>query len=101
MWFSWESYGYRNDAVMVDGGMSPTAGRVTGRCQSPRDLTREVINSGLADIKFRECGLELLPGTLGGQFTTIEGLVADIENPFKEQQSILERRLRTRRRCGS
>jgi zinc finger protein len=96
MSFSCESCGYRNGELMIGGGMSPTARRVTCRCQSPRDLTREVIKSELAAVKFPECGLELLPGTLGGKFTTIEGLVTDIEkhlkdnNPFSKGDSAPE-----------
>jgi zinc finger protein len=57
------------------------------------DLNREVLKSDVASISIPQAGVELVPGTLGGKFTTVEGLVPDIinhlgkENPFTQGDS--------------
>jgi zinc finger protein len=98
MAFTCDECGYHNGEVMVSGGISPQARRLTCRVASDRDLKRELIKSELAAVKFAELGLELMPGTLGGKFTTIEGLLRDIKvslkdkNPFASGDSVLGER---------
>jgi zinc finger protein len=85
MAFNCEKCGYRSGEVMVGGGLSEQARRVTLRVAGSKDLLREVIKSDMAAVFIPECGLELLAGTLGGKFTTVEGLVRDIQTNLKER----------------
>jgi zinc finger protein len=93
MAFNCENCSYHNGEVMVGGSISPLARRITLRVAERRDLNREVLKSDVTAIRIPECDLELLPGTLGGKFTTVEGLVSDIlkslqnDNPFARGDS--------------
>jgi zinc finger protein len=88
MAFNCDNCLYHNGEVMVGGSVSPLARRITLRVGERRDLNREVLKSDVSAVRIPECELELLPGTLGGKFTTVEGLVGDIlkrlqdDNPF-------------------
>jgi zinc finger protein len=83
--FHCESCGYRNGEVMVGGEVSACARKITLHCTNERDLTRELLKSETASVKIPECGLDLLPGTLGGKFSTVEGLVDDIIKSLEER----------------
>lgn len=95
MAFNCESCSYHNAEVMVGGAISPKARKISLYVNSEADLNREVIKSETAAVRIPECELELIPGTLGGKFTTVEGLLRDIyanlkeNNPFANGDSAL------------
>ncbi|KAH0794698.1 zinc finger protein [Histomonas meleagridis] len=84
MAFNCDSCGYHNAEVLVGGAVSPKARKITLHADSEADLNRELLKSETASIKIPECDLELIPGTLGGKFTTVEGLMRDIHSNLKE-----------------
>jgi zinc finger protein len=111
MAFSCGNCGFHSGDIRVGGGISPTAKRVTLHARAPRDLAREVIKSEDAAVAIPECGLEILPGSLGGKFTTVEGLIRDVignlreKNPFAlgdsaEGKQAFERTINALRACA-
>lgn len=95
MAFNCETCMYHNAEVMVSGAISQKARKISLYVDSQADLNRELIKSETAAVRIPECELELIPGTLGGKFTTVEGLLHDIyanlkeNNPFANGDSAL------------
>ncbi|KAK8836978.1 Interleukin-1 receptor-associated kinase 4 [Tritrichomonas musculus] len=48
------------------------------------DLKRELLNSETVKIKIPEIDFELTSGTLGGKFTTVEGLLVEIQKNLRD-----------------
>lgn len=90
MTFNCDHCGYHKAEVIVCGTVSPKARTISLYCDSREDLKRELIKSETAKIKIPEIDFELTSGTLGGKFTTVEGLLVEIQknlrdnNPFTE-----------------
>jgi zinc finger protein len=95
--FNCDNCGYRNGEVMVGGETSRYGRKITLHAEDRKDLNREVLKSELSGIEIPELEIKLVPGTLGGKFTTVEGLVNDIykqlsqENPFADGDSAVSR----------
>ena len=88
MAFNCEECGFRNNEVK-GGGAVPTLGsEVSLRVTGPDDLKRDVLKSDSSMVSIPELELELGHGTLGGVYTTVEGLLNKIHtsltdcNPF-------------------
>lgn len=83
-----EQCGYRDAEVKPMGVVSEKGRRITLRVTSTDDMKRDLLKSDTASVTIPELDLELLPGTLGGKYTTLEGMVEDIRdqltrfNPF-------------------
>lgn len=95
--FNCDNCGYRNGEVMVGGETSRYGRKITLVVEDKKDLNREVLKSELSGIEIPELEIKLVPGTLGGKFTTVEGLATDIlkqlsqENPFADGDSAVSR----------
>ncbi|XP_078168218.1 uncharacterized protein LOC144562798 [Carex rostrata] len=70
--------GYRSSELKAGGEIPPKGKRITLQVKNLRDLSRDVIKSDSASVKVPELELELTSGTLGGQVTTVEGLITKI-----------------------
>ncbi len=88
MSFSCAACGYRN-AEVKGGGAVPLRGcRATLKCVDEGDLLRDVLKSDTAAVTIPELDLELVHGTLGSVYTTLEGCLDKIVdallrgNPF-------------------
>lgn len=88
MAFTCNFCGFRNSEVK-GGGAVPTKGtQVTVRLTAAEDLRRDVLKSDTCAVLIPELELELGQGSLGGVFTTVEGLLIKIHttleknNPF-------------------
>ena len=94
MAFTCEGCGWRNVEVK-GGGAVPTLGTVTELRYDPthpdadRDLTRDVIKSDTAGLEIPEIELSLEPGTLGGMYTTVEGLLAAARDKLVESDPFM------------
>jgi zinc finger protein len=83
MAFDCSSCGYRNSEVK-GGGSIPSLGTMVTLCIHNReDLKRDVLKSDSAAVEIPEFELELGYGTLGGVYTTIEGLLNKIHTQLK------------------
>ncbi|CAH8489912.1 unnamed protein product [Schistosoma turkestanicum] len=80
--------GYRDCEVRSGGGVSPKGRHYKLRITNICDLSRDILVSETAAVKLPELDFESVGGTLGGRFTTIEGLLVAITkqlistNPF-------------------
>jgi len=88
MAFRCESCGYKSNEVKNGGEIPPKGRRITLSVESPDDLNRDLLKSETAGVKIPEIELELVEGTLGGKFTTVEGLITDIIKVFKKNPFI-------------
>lgn len=70
--------GYRSNEVKT-GGEIPAKGRkITLKVDDPEDLNRDILKSETCALDCPELGLDLTAGTLGGRFTTLEGLLRQV-----------------------
>ncbi|CAL8091452.1 unnamed protein product [Calicophoron daubneyi] len=80
--------GHRDCEVKSGGGISPKGRLYRLKLTNPNDLTRDVLVSETAAVNIPDLELESMGGTLGGKFTTLEGLILAIReqlisaNPF-------------------
>ncbi len=94
MAFNCNECGYRNNEIK-GGGAVPTYGTLVSlKVRSFEDLKRDVLKSDSALVIIPEIELEMQSGTLGGVYTTMEGLLKKIHanlmdgNPFAVGDSI-------------
>jgi zinc finger protein len=81
--------GYRDSEVKPGGGISKHAVKITLRVTSVDDMKRDVMKSDTAACFIPEMELELSNGTLGGKYTTIEGLLGDIKAQLEKNNQFL------------
>lgn len=80
--------GCKDTEVKPGGAISEKARKITLKVQGPDDFKRDVMKADTAGVTIPEIDLELVPGTLGGKYTTLEGLMDTIKeqlvkiNPF-------------------
>ena len=83
-----DSCGYRDTEVKPAGRVSSHAIRTTLHVRTVDDLKRDVLKSDTSSVAIPEIDLELVAGTLGGKYTTLEGILNDVKtqlsslNPF-------------------
>ena len=77
---SCKSCGYHVSDVKT-GGEIPTRGKRTWlQVKGPEDLRRDILKSESCMLKIEEFGIEVVPGTMGGRFTTVEGIITQIRD---------------------
>jgi len=96
MSFSCDECGWKNVEVK-GGGAVPPKGTIhelqyiPNTDHSEEDMIRDVIKGDTASVEIPELDIELQPGTLGGMYTTVEGLLTAIKdrllesNPFTSE----------------
>ncbi|XP_004415539.1 PREDICTED: zinc finger protein ZPR1 [Odobenus rosmarus divergens] len=82
-----ENCGHRTNEVKSGGAVEPLGTKITFHITDPLDLTRDVLKSETCSVEIPELEFELGMAILGGKFTTLEGLLKDIQelvtkNPF-------------------
>lgn len=75
--------GYKNNEIKSGGPIAPLGRKITLKVIKPEDLCRDVLKSDTASLYIPEVDLRLAPGSLGGKFTTVEGLVQKIIDDLK------------------
>ncbi|KAH3766532.1 nucleolar zincfinger protein [Pelomyxa schiedti] len=70
--------GYRTNEVKCGGAISPKGRKLTLQVRGKADLDRSFLKSDTASLRIPEVDLELGEGSLGGKFTTVEGILTDI-----------------------
>ena len=88
--YNCDDCGYRTNEIKAGGGVPEKGCRwtlvVTGT--KPEDLHRDILKSNTARVTIKELGFEMEAGSLGGIYTTTEGLLGQIHdrlvkaNPF-------------------
>ncbi|KAN0034242.1 hypothetical protein ACTFIV_000735 [Dictyostelium citrinum] len=87
MAFSCDECGYKTNEIKPGGAISEKGKHITLRVESIEDLSRDILKSDTANVIIPELEIEVTHGSLGGKFTTVEGLVTIIKeelekNPF-------------------
>ncbi|WRT66386.1 uncharacterized protein IL334_003341 [Kwoniella shivajii] len=70
--------GYRDNEVKSGGSIADKGKRISLKVEDEEDLSRDLLKSDTAGLEIPEIDLHLQPGTLGGRFTTLEGLLNEI-----------------------
>ncbi|CAH1796192.1 unnamed protein product [Owenia fusiformis] len=83
-----EACGHRDNEVKGGAGIAPKGTRITLKLTDSSDLARDILKSDTAAFCIPHLDFEMQSGTLGGKFTTLEGLLLDMKdqllqaNPF-------------------
>ncbi|ETN41712.1 uncharacterized protein HMPREF1541_03648 [Cyphellophora europaea CBS 101466] len=77
--------GYRTSDVKTGGAIPPLGKKITLQVKTLEDLSRDILKSESCALKSHTLGLEVQPGTLGGRFTTVEGLLAQVRDQLRGQ----------------
>lgn len=82
--------GYKTNEVKTSGAVSEKGKRIILNITSIEDLSRDILKSETCKLVIPEIDLELDTGTLGGRFTTLEGLLMQVHNELESKVSFLE-----------
>ncbi|KAL8940670.1 MAG: hypothetical protein Q9216_002692 [Gyalolechia sp. 2 TL-2023] len=74
---------YRSSDVKTGGEVPAKGKRIFLDVREPEDLRRDILKSETCCVKIEEIGVEVSPGTMGGRFTTVEGLLTQIRDDLK------------------
>lgn len=80
-----EACGYKSNDVKTGGEIPEKGRKVTLRVCKPEDLARDILKSETCVLECPELSLLVNPGTLGGRFTTVEGLLTQVRNDLHNQ----------------
>lgn len=70
--------GYKSNEVKTGGAIPDKGKNISLKVTDPEDLARDILKSETCGLNIPELNLDLTPGTLGGRFTTIEGLLTQV-----------------------
>ncbi|KAI8074217.1 ZPR1 zinc-finger domain-containing protein [Gilbertella persicaria] len=82
--------GYKSNEVKAGGSISEKGKRITLNITDAEDLSRDILKSETCGLTIPEINLELTQGTLGGRFTTVEGLLRQVHTELRERASFIE-----------
>lgn len=74
------SCGYKSSDVRTGGEVPALGKRITLRVENEVDLSRDILKSNTCALKSEDLEIEVQPGTLGGRFTSVEGLLTEIKD---------------------
>ncbi|CAK4034855.1 zinc finger zpr1 [Lecanosticta acicola] len=82
--------GYRSNEVKTGGEVPAKGKRITLKVSTAEDLARDILKSESASLHCPELQLRVEPGTMGGRFTTVEGIMTQIRKDLRAQAFGLE-----------
>lgn len=77
--------GYRTSDVKTGGAIPEKGKRITLAIKTLEDMSRDILKSESCALRSLDLGLEVQPGTLGGRFTTVEGLLTQVRDQLRGQ----------------
>ena len=80
-----EHCGYRTSDVKTGGEIPDKGQRITLMVKTIEDLSRDILKSETCALRSADLNLEVQPGTLGGRFTTVEGLLTQVRDQLRGQ----------------
>lgn len=75
-----DACGHRTNEVKSGSGISEKGVKITLRITDPIDISRDVLKSETCSMSIPELDFEVGAGTLGGKFTTLEGLLGAMKD---------------------
>ncbi|KAH8907184.1 zf-ZPR1-domain-containing protein [Coniochaeta sp. PMI_546] len=82
---SCDDCGYKSNDVKTGGEIPKLGKRITLRVKGGVDLARDILKSESCALECPDLHLSVNPGTLGGRFTTVEGLLTQVRDDLKSQ----------------
>ena len=82
--------GYRSNEVKTGGEVPAKGCKTTLKVINSEDLARDILKSESAALFCQELQLRVEPGTMGGRFTTVEGILTQIRRDLRAQAFGLE-----------
>ena len=82
--------GYRSNEVKTGGEVPEKGRRIELKVGGKEDLSRDILKSESAALACPELQLRVEPGTMGGRFTTVEGILTQIRRDLRAQAFGLE-----------
>jgi len=80
-----EHCGYKTNDIKTGGEIPEKGKRITVTVKTMEDLSRDILKSETCALKSADLGLEVHAGTLGGRFTTVEGLLTQVRDQLHGQ----------------
>ncbi|KAF9268429.1 zf-ZPR1-domain-containing protein [Marasmius fiardii PR-910] len=77
--------GYRDNEVKSGAAISEKGKKITLKVEDKDDMSRDILKSETAGLSIPEIDLVLTHGTLGGRFTTIEGILEQVFEELSEK----------------
>ncbi|GLB40584.1 putative zinc-finger protein zpr1 [Lyophyllum shimeji] len=77
--------GYRDNEVKSGSAISEKGKRIILKVEDREDLSRDILKSETAGLTIPEIDLVLQHGTLGGRFTTLEGILNQVYEELSEK----------------
>lgn len=77
--------GYRSNDVKTGGAIPDKGKKITIKVKSSVDMARDILKSESCFLECPELELSVNPGTLGGRFTTVEGLLTQVRDDLHNQ----------------
>jgi zinc finger protein len=77
--------GYRSNEVKTGGEVPEKGKKITLKVEGAADLGRDILKSESCALECPELNLSVNPGTLGGRFTTVEGLLTQVRDDLHQQ----------------
>lgn len=77
--------GYRSNEVKTGGEVPEKGNKITLKVENATDLARDILKSESCALECPELSLSVNPGTLGGRFTTVEGLLTQVRDDLHQQ----------------
>jgi len=78
--------GYKSNEVKAGGAIPQKGKKITFKVITAEDLARNVLKSETATVKIPELQIQVGAGSLGGRFTTVEGLLVGIKDDIHGNQ---------------
>ncbi|THH32378.1 hypothetical protein EUX98_g1799 [Antrodiella citrinella] len=82
---SCEHCGYRDSEVKSGSAISKQGKRITLKVEDSEDLSRDILKSESCGLTIPEIDLVLQHGTLGGRFTTLEGILDQVYEELSQK----------------
>ncbi|KAK3315087.1 ZPR1 zinc-finger domain-containing protein [Apodospora peruviana] len=82
---SCDDCGYKSNDVKTGGEIPEKGKKVTLKVKSNVDMARDILKSESCALECPELNLSVNPGTLGGRFTTVEGLLTQVRDDLHNQ----------------
>ena len=80
-----EHCGYKTNDIKTGGEVPGKGRRIILQVKTKEDLSRDLLKSETCSLKSKTLGLEVQSGTLGGRFTTVEGLLTAVRDQLHGQ----------------
>ena len=83
MSFTCDECGFRSNEIKAGGPIAAKGKKITLKVTNPEDMSRDFLKSETASIDIPEIELHISQGSMGGKFTTIEGLLQALKSEFE------------------